>query len=423
MIRATGLLLLAFGSAFAWAAEPGGKTHFDFRREAEAAFVQKDYAAAKAASQAALALRPDSPRYLFNLARSCALLDDATGAIAALRRLAAFGIVMPVERDASFARLQGTPAFREVLQRFAVNAEPKGTTEVVAELAGRTGILEGIAFRPRTGDLFLGDVHHRCIWRRDRDGKVARFTEEDEELFGVFGLAIDEGRNTLWAATTAVLEMAGYEADLKGYSALAEFNLTTGELRRLVPVPGDGRDHGIGDLVLATDGTVYASDSKAPIVWQLAPGAEDFQKLAESPLFSSLQGMVLAQQTLLVADYSNGLFTIDVATGNATPLAAPKDNTLLGLDGLAAVAGGVVATQNGVEPQRVIYIGLSPAIDRVTDVAVLASGIPNFNDLTLLTLVNGRATVITNSGWDGFDPEKAKQPAAHTVRIFQVQLP
>ena len=424
MLTPRGFSLLALAAVTsAYAAEPRGKTHFDFRREAEAAFLRKDYAAAKAATQSALALRPDSPRYLFNLARAASLLEDPRGALATLRQLAAMGVVMPVGREPAFAPLQGAAEFRQVLQLFAENAEPKGTGEVVAELPGRTGILEGIAFRPRTGDLFLGDIHHRCIWKRDRDGKVTRFTSEDEDLFGVFGLAIDEARNTLWAATTALAEMAGYEPDLKGYAALVEFNLTTSELRRIIPVPGDGRDHGLGDVLIGTDGTIYASDSKAPVIWHLAPGAEELQKVIDSPIFTSLQGMVLSQQTLLVADYSNGLFAVDIPTGNTTALPAPKNTTLLGLDGLVPVGGGIVATQNGVEPQRVVFIGLTPTLDTVTDVKVLAAGLPSFTDLTLLTIVNDRATVIAGGGWDGFDPRTAKQPPAHTVRIFQVPLP
>ena len=157
-----------------------------------------------------------------------------------------------IERDPDLASLQGTPEFARILHEFAAKRAPQGEAEIVAELPGRTGIIEGIAFRERTGDLFLSDVHHRCIWRRDREGRVARFTAEDEELLGIFGIAIDEPRNTLWAAMSAVPEMAGYTPEMKGYAALAEFNLATSELRRVIPVPVDGREHGLGDLVRRT---------------------------------------------------------------------------------------------------------------------------------------------------------------------------
>ena len=218
-------------------AEPAPKSHLDFRTEANAAQQRKDYPAARAATLAALELRPDSSRYLYNLAALSALTKDAPGALSCLRRLAALGVTMPVERDSDFASLQGTTPFLQVLQQFAANRAPQGEAEIVAELPGRTGIIEGLAFRPLTGDLFFSDVHHRGIWRRDRTGQIFRFSAEDDELLGIFGLAIDETRNTLWATMSAVPEMAGFTDEMKGAAALAEFNLPTSELRRVIPVP------------------------------------------------------------------------------------------------------------------------------------------------------------------------------------------
>jgi sugar lactone lactonase YvrE len=310
-----------------------------------------------------------------------------------------------------------------VLHLFSRNRAAQGEAEIIGELPGRTGIIEGIAFRARTGDLFLGDVHHRCVWRRDRTGQVARFTADDEELLGIFGIAIDETRNVLWAAMTAVPEMSGYTAEQKGQSALAEFNLTTSELNRVIPVPGDGRDHGLGDLTIGPDGTVYATDSKAPVIWKLSPDAEELEKVIESPVFSSQPGIVFEKGLLLVADYANGLFTVNLATGNITALPPPKNATLIGMDGIVAIPGGIAAIQNGVEPQRVIRVALSPELSAVTAVTVIAAGLPNLQDLALITLVNDRPTLVAGTGWELFDAAKAKQPPAHTVWIFQTPLP
>jgi sugar lactone lactonase YvrE len=399
------------------------KTHLDFRAEALAAYQRKDYTAAKEATLAALDLRPDSPRYLHNLAALCALTRDPASALDYLRQIAALGVATPVERDPDLASLQGTPQFAKILHELANNRSPQGEAEVVAELPGRTGIIEGIAFRDRTGDLFLGDVHHRCIWRRDRDGRIARFSAEDEQLLGILAIAIDEPRNTLWATMAAGPEMSGFAPDMQGQTALAEFNLGTSELRRVISVPGDGREHRLGDLFVASDGTIFLSDSKAPVVWQLAPGAEEMQKVADSPLFGSLQGLTVENRTLLIADYLNGLFTIELATGNITALLPPKNTTLVGIDGLVTVPGGIVAIQNGVDPQRVIRVTFNPQLDTVTGVTVLAAALPNLTDLCLVTLVNQRPTLIAGAGWDLFDATKSRTPPAHTVRIFQVSLP
>ncbi len=400
-------------------------SHSAFRRTAEAAYQRKDFVAARDAYAAALALRPDSPRYLHHLAATQALTSRHDEALATLRRLTALGVATAVERDPDFASLQGTLAFNAIRTALAANREPTGEADLLVELPGRTGIIEGLVFRDRTGDLFFGDVHQRCIWRRDRDGRVTRYSAEDEELFGVFGLALDETRQTLWAATSAVPEMTGFTPEHKGRAALAAFSLVTGEFLRAVPVPSDGRDHVLGDLLIAPDGTIYATDSAAPTIWRLLPGAEEMDKLVEFPAFISLQGLVLTHRTLLVADYANGLFALDLSESAPVvrALAPPPNTTLLGLDGLAPAPDGLFAVQNGVTPQRLVRIGLSADLTAITSVTVLASAFPHLDDLALVTLVNGRPTFIANAGWDNFDPAKSAHPPAHSVRIFQATPP
>ncbi len=418
-----GLLVLSAWRVVPAAAAADAPTHYTHRAVARAAYERKDYPAALAATEAALALRPDSPRYLHNLAALQTLTGARDAALATLRRLAGLGVYMPVERDPDFAALQGSAPFAAVVSQLASHREPRGAPEVFAELPGRTGILEGLAYRPRTGDLFLSDVHHRCIWRRDADGRVTRFSAEDDELLGVFGLALDEARDALWAATAALPEMAGYTPALKGAAALAEFSLSKGELRRVVHVPADGRDHALGDVVVAPDGTVYATDSKAPVVWQLAPGAEEMEKLSDNPAFGSLQGMVLRNRELIVADYGNGLFALELPEGRIRAFAPPAGTTLLGIDGLALAPEGLVATQNGVTPTRILHLALAPDASAVTRVDVLAAGGAALADVTTIALVGDRPTFIAGAGWDGFDVAKAKQPAAHAVRLLQVALP
>ena len=65
--------------------------------------------------------------------------------------------------------------------------------------------------------------------------------------------------------------------------------------------------------VKMTDGTIYATDSTAPIIWRYLPGGEEMDKLVEYPDFVSLQGLVLTNRTLIAADFANGLFAIDLS--------------------------------------------------------------------------------------------------------------
>lgn len=399
------------------------ESHLEWRAVAEAALARKDYPAARSAFLSALDLRPDSPRYLRGLAATAAGAGDLAAALTTLHELATLGVTAGIEKDPAFASLQGETGFRRVLSEFAANQAPQGEVSPLAELPGQTGIIEGLAYRERTGDLFLGDVHHRAIWRRDHTGRILRFTAEDEELFGVFGVVLDEARDTLWAATTALPAMAGYTPDLKGRSALAEFELSTGKLRRLIPVPSDGRDHALGDLTVDDAGTVYATDSLAPIIWQFSPAQEEMEKLIESSSFHSLQGIVVYQRSLFVADYAEGLFAIDLARRAVRALPPPEHATLLGLDGLVAVPGGIAAVQNGITPARVVRIALAPDLKSVTGLTILAANLPHLEDLALITLVHDRPTFVAGAGWDGFDPARQAHPRTRPVWILQAALP
>ncbi len=422
-MRRSHSLLLTVVVSLSWGSfDADAQPHRELRIQAEKAYAEKNYLAARAAISAALDLRPDSPRYLHLLAAVSALAGDGDGAMTALNRIAALGVATAIAHDPDFATLQGTAELRRVQQRFADNRAPRGHAHVLAELPGRSGIIEGIAYRSRTGDLFVGDVHHRCIWRRDREGRIMRYSAEDEELFGVFGLALDETRNVLWATTTAVPEMTGFNVELEGRAALAEFDLATSELRRVVHLPLDGREHGLSDLVIAPDGTVYATDSISPVVWQLSPGAEDFEIVAESPLFGSLQGLVLERRTLVIADYTNGLFSIDLDRRDIQVIPTPNSTTLIGLDGMVAVPGGIVVTQNGTDPQRVLHLTLAPDLRSVTTVAILAAGLPELQDIGLITLMDSVPTLVANTGWEGFNAAPNRSPATRTVHLLQVPL-
>ncbi|MBS0632733.1 MAG: tetratricopeptide repeat protein [Verrucomicrobia bacterium] len=414
--------LLAFLACAALASATPAKTHLDYRREFTAAYNRQDYPAALAAVEAALLLRPDSPRYCYQLAVVEARLGHPAAALAALRRLADLGVSLPIENEEAFAALRTTPEFAAVLKSLASHRAPAGRVTPVFDLPGMAGIIEGVAFRPGTGDWFFGDVHERCVWRRAPDGHFSRFSPPGDAFFGIFQLALDEPRGLLWAATTMLPESAGYTAADQGRAALVALDLATGKLLRTCPLPADQRDHVLGDLLVTPDGTVYATDSTAPLLWRLAPGDTAPQPFLESPDFISLQGLALLPggKKLLVSDYANGLWLVDLAARSARPVAPPPHATLLGLDGLLLAKNGtVLAVQNGVAPQRVVRLTLSPDASRVAAFNVVAAALPDLDDLTLLAATPAGPVVIAQSGWAAFaDPKNPAPP--HTVRVFRL---
>jgi sugar lactone lactonase YvrE len=412
-------LLVAIAITVAMYAEPEHRT---LAREAQAAFEAKNHPLFLEKISAASALRPDYPRYLLVLARADMLNERPDDAFANLTRLAGLGVYVPIAARAEFGPLKVRPEFSKLVAQFEANRAPAGAAEAIFELPAQAGILEGLTFRAATGDWFLSDVRQRCIWRRDRNGAFTRFSGEGDELPGVFGLALDEKRGALWAAVSAIEQMRGYTAEDQGHCGLAEYDLASGELRRVVDFPTDGRPHVLGDLTVADDGTVYTSDSLSPALWKLGPGDIAPEKILSTPDFVSLQGLTLVDggRALLVADYANGLWRVDLATSQATLLPAPAGTTLLGIDGLYATRRGIIAVQNGIEPQRVILISLG-ADGKPSTVAPLAAAQPGMTDLGLGTIAGDTFAFIGNSGWSLYDPAPTTDPAPRAVTILRTQ--
>lgn len=376
--------------------------------------------------ESAVALRPDFPRMLVNLAAAQVANAQPDAAVATLGKLADLGLHSPVEESRDFSALRGRPDFAAVTRRLAANLHPRGAGEIAFTLREFTGLPEGLAWREATGEFLIGDVHNRAIWRRQSDGALRRLTTEDGGLLGVFALAVDEPAGRLWAATAAVPAMRGFTEDLDGTSALVEIALATGKVVRSWPVPraaGDRYSHVLGDLALAADGTVWLTDSGAPVLWRLAPGAPGLEAWLESPEFPSLQGVIArSPTTLLVADHANGLLRIDVATRRLQLLPPPSGATLIGLDGLIPLPDGrVVAVQNGTRPARVLRLELAPGDEAVIAVDVLESAHLAMAGPALGCMGPGGVVhVIGNAGWPRFNDGAAESPP-RSVPVFRIQ--
>ena len=398
-------------------------------REGAAAAELKDTGTYLARMEAAAALRPDFPRILVNLAAAQLASERPDEAIATLERLAALGVSSPVEKSEDFVALRPRREFQAVVKKLAANLYPKGAGDVGFSLREVTGLIEGIAWREKNGQFFFGDVNGRAVWVREaKDGILRRFTPEGDDLLGVFGLAVDESAGALWAATSAVPAMRGFTPDQDGTAALAEIDLESGAVRRTIPVvrrAGDQQSHVLGDLALASDGSVFVPDSGGPVLWRLAPGGSALEPYVESSEFLSLQGIVLLPAGVaLISDHANGLLRVDLASREVRRLEAPTNSTLIGLDGMAlATDGSVIAVQNGLRPNRVLRIEVDAAGETILAVTVLESGHITMAAPSLGCIATGGDFFcVGNAGWTRFEDTGGRPSTPRSVPIFRTAL-
>lgn len=298
-------------------------------------------------------------------------------------------------------------------------AEPASQSTRSFSLAEKDLLTEGLAYDPATKSFYVGSVRQRKILRVAPDGTATPFASEKDGLFGVFGMAADAKRRRLWAATSSLPEMRGFDAAAGSKAALVVFDLGTGRVLERFDAPA-GAPHVFGDVVFGPDGEAYTTDSISPVVYLAKPG-KGLEPLAEGAPFRNLQGLAYdgAGKRLYLADYARGLFTLDLKTRAVSQVAVPADFAVRGIDGLYLHGRDLVAVQNGSTPQRIARLTLSADGTRVESWSALETANPEWDEPTLGVIVGDDFHYVARSQWPFYsDPSKPPKPEALREPLF-----
>jgi sugar lactone lactonase YvrE len=389
-----------------------------YEAQARKAYQGKDYASFLENMKAAAGLRPNHPRLMFNLAAAYSLNNRAGEALEWLGRLAGMGLVFPAAADDDFTSIKSSDGFKTILQRIERNKARVGEGAPAFTLREKGFIPEGIAYDAATRTFYLGSVYRRKIVSVGADGEARDFATERDGLWSVLGMRVDAARRLLWVSTAAHRQMSNFKEEENGVSGLFKFDLRTGKLLKKYLLPGKPGRRLLGDLVINSRGDVFASDSVTPAVYVVARGRDELTPLVEGEPFTSPQGLALTrdEKRLFVADYSKGLFVIDLRTKKVTNLAPAPDVTLLGIDGLYTYKGGLLAVQNGVNPARLVRLFPDRGLSRIERLEVVEANNPAFDEPTLGVMVGDNFYLVANSQWGAIDeqgrlapPEKLKE--------------
>lgn len=384
-----------------------------YEQQARQAYAAKDYATFLANMIKAAELRPNHPRLLYNLAAAYALNDRPDEALARLRLLAEMGLVMPAARDKDFTALRESAQFNQLTVTFEKNKAETGQAAQVFSLPEKGMIAEGLAYDPKTGSYFVSSVHRRKIIRVDRNGKASEFANAQQGLWAALGMRVDAQRRLLWVTSAALPQMTDYQQADQGRSGILKFDLRTGRLLKKYALENQDTTHVLGDLALTKNGDVFASDSLNPTIYAIPHSKDQIERFISGPQLSSPQGLAFSadEKWLYLADYGSGLFAINMKTKQLRRIAPSARVTLLGIDGLYFYQGDLIGVQNGVNPQRVVRIRLSPDNSSVSDFRVLCANNPLFDEPSLGVVVNRDFVFVANSQWGKISDEGKLAPA------------
>lgn len=396
-----------------------------FEHQAVAAYKKKDYAAYLEYLKQAENLRPNLPRLLYNLASANALNENFSESLELLRQIAQMGLDFHPEKDSDFEKLSGISDFQAILKIFEKNRQPRNQSLVALTLPEKDLITESVAYDKRTKRFFIGSVRKGKIIVVEADGTVKDFSAPDDNLWSVLGIKIDEKRGVLWACTAAVPQLAGFSKTDEGKSGIFKYDLNSGKLLKKFLLETTGK-HLLGDLVVSGTGDVFATDSIAPVIYRLDSKTDKLEAFLTNKSFVSLQGITFSpdEKSLFVADYSTGIFRIDLKTEKVEAVKAGNQITTLGIDGLYYYKGKLIAIQNGINPQRVVEFELDSNVTSITGFKIIEANHPDFAEPTLGTIVGGNFYFIANSQWETVNekgeitnPEKLRPPVILRVPL------
>ena len=400
--RVTLALLLAGIARTAGAADPEPRWR-TLNRDARAAIQANDYTKLRALLLELKPLLPGNVRIAYNLAVAEAKLGNASGAVAALRRVARMGLIFDLAADDDFSALRDSAEFRAVLKQMDENRKPVMHSAEAFALGDADLIPEDIAFDPKTGRYLISSV------------RTNRVVTSDGKLFArtpmcAFALRVDAARRILWVSTGGWNVGESFTVADKDKTALLAFDLDSGELKQRIdsPVPGL-----FGDMTISHGGDLYVSEGTYGAVFRLPAGRTALERLDTPGEFASPQTPVLStdEKVLYVPDYVRGIAAMDLKTRAIEWLQPADDIALSGIDGLYLHRGSFIAVQNGTTPGRVIRFSAD-----LKKQEVLEANWDGLGEPTHGTIVGNDFLFIANGGWPEYDREGKKKAGSAPVR-------
>jgi sugar lactone lactonase YvrE len=157
------------------------------------------------------------------------------------------------------------------------------------ELPGEQVFPESIT-STQDGTLFVGSLGAGGVIRIKPDtGKAEVWIQPG--AFGsrsVLGVMAHEPSNTLWVCSNDLTAIGIKAAGTASGSAIKGFDLKTGQGKISAVLPGGQGVY--NDVAVGPDGSIFVTNSFAPEILRLRPGAESLEVWARDPLFASAPG-------------------------------------------------------------------------------------------------------------------------------------
>jgi sugar lactone lactonase YvrE len=368
--------------------------------------------------QAAWDRYPDNASVLYQVAALYAQAAHKQEALAALRAMASKHAGLDPRVGDGFQNLATDPEFLALKQEIRRENPPVNKARPAFSIAEADLLSEGIAWSARQKSFYLGSAKHKII-ALDEKGNVRDFAPAGDSGLGmVVGLRVDDRRGELWAASEQFSPKPGL---LRG---VFRYRLADGKLIAKYPAPSDGADL-VNDLVVAQDGTVYATASNSGSLLLIQPGSERIATFLPPHSLPDPNGITVSAdgRFLFVAGWY-GITRVELKS-KATLLLKSAPSISAGcIDGLYEYEGDLVGIQNCVhDTGRVLRLHLNAQQDAIVSCQVLESYNPLFEGITTGAIAGGQFFFVANTQLHKMAADGSVPPGVRFDPLRVLQLP
>ena len=343
---------------------------------------------------------PDNACVLYQLAELYARAGQTDQALATLKEMAEKHAGLdPRTRDAGFQKLASNPDYVRLKQEIRRENPPVLQARPAFTIKETNLIPEGIAWSAKQKRFYLGSVKRKII-EVDSTGQARDFAPAAKNELGVVvGLRVDDLRGQLWAVSEQISPQPGL---VRG---IFRYRLSDGKLLQNYPVKGGQADL-VNDLVVAPDGTLYATASNSGSLIRISPGSSFAEVFLPPHSLPDPNGISVSRdgRFLFIAGWY-GITRLDLKTKTQQLLQSSPQTAAGCIDGLYEYEGDLIGIQNCVhDTGRVLRLRLNQQGDAIVSAQVLESYNPLFDGITTGAIANNRFYFMANTQFHKMGP-------------------
>ena len=398
-------------------------------RVANAAVTRDQPDIAIQAMERLVEIRPHHQGYALQLVALHAQINNLSQAFDRLYKLSEQGMAAELDAVPGLDAMRQYPLYGHIRDAMLEANDPVGNSTLAAVL--QRDDFSASAVEVDGDRFFVASLRTGEVISLNADGQATPLVDAEagRSLGSVAGIALDPGGEHLWLAVNDLPQHVGHNPEAQSAPMLVRIDFS-GDVVRRVSLPEADVPGQLADLVVASDGTVYAVDQRHAAIYRAAADDEQAELIGSAPRLTSLRALVLAdeEQKLIVADYALGLMTLDLSSMQPGLIAASETLNLGGIESLAISDRVLMAVQPGFSPERILRLELDESFSVVSRGVVQAKALPEFMYPMRGSISNGQFVFVANSylpilGVGGEYPEGEERAGVKlmTVPIEAVQ--